>query len=63
MAPCVGSDTSQQSWWRYNAHGALPTNVILDRGMRVIYTDAGYAETTIRNKLTALVGAADTCLH
>ena len=63
VAPCSGSDTSQQSWWRYNAHGALPTNVILDRGMRVIYTGAGFAETTIRDKLTALVGAGDTCVH
>lgn len=63
VAPCVGSDTSQQSWWRYNAHGALPTNVVLDSGMRVIYTGAGFAETTIRNKLTAMVGAADSCLH
>ena len=63
VAPCIGSDQSQQSWWRYNAHGALPTNVVLDSGMRVIYTGAGFAETTIRNKLTALVGAADSCLH
>jgi hypothetical protein len=51
----------QVSWGNYGT-GFLPTNVIIDQGMRVLYTAGGYSEATIRAKLDALVGSTDTCL-
>ncbi|NJN64331.1 MAG: TlpA family protein disulfide reductase [Acidobacteria bacterium] len=50
------------SWPLYNKWGAVPTNVILDTGLRVVYSTGGYPESTIRQKLNLLVGATDTCL-
>ena len=63
VAPCVGPDPSQEAWWRYDAHGALPTNVVIDSGGRVVYTGAGFDSTTIQSKLDAMVGTAASCLH
>ena len=52
----------QEAWPRYNSQGALPTNVIMDAGMRVVYADGGYSESTIRTVLSRVV-PPDTCLH
>jgi thiol-disulfide isomerase/thioredoxin len=52
-----------QAWPKYDAHSALPTNAILDQGLRVAYTQAGYDEATIRIRLDTLLGATDQCLH
>ncbi len=51
------------AWTSYNVSFALPTNVILDNGLRVVYAAAGYNETAIRQALDALVGPGDSCLH
>jgi len=56
-------EPNQQSWPRYNKWSALPTNVVFDTGMRVIYSGAGFDSTTIQNKLDLLVGTTDSCLH
>jgi thiol-disulfide isomerase/thioredoxin len=61
-AQCSGAITLQ-AWPKYDAWNALPTNVIIDQGLRVAYTGAGYNEALIRLKLDLLVGAADQCLH
>lgn len=57
------NDGSKDAWPKYNKWGALPTNVVLDTGLRVVYSGAGYDETTIKDKLNRLVGAADQCLQ
>ena len=54
---------SKLSWPLYNNFGAIPTNVILDTGLRVVYSGAGYDEATIIDKLNRLVGATDACLQ
>ena len=54
---------SKLSWPLYNNFNAIPTNVILDTGLRVIYSGAGYDENTIKDKLNRLVGATDACLQ
>jgi hypothetical protein len=51
------------AWSSYNVSNSLPTNVILDTGLRVVYAAAGYSEATIRARLDALTGATDSCLH
>ncbi|HKQ61075.1 MAG TPA: PQQ-dependent sugar dehydrogenase [Candidatus Polarisedimenticolaceae bacterium] len=60
--PCWVDPDYAQAWPLYDKFGALPTNLILDTGMRVIYTEAGYDEVTIRARLSQLVGT-DSCLH
>jgi thiol-disulfide isomerase/thioredoxin len=60
--PCSGSIV-QRAWPRYNAHNALPTNVVLDQGFRVAFTDAGFDGSAISTLLDTLVGATDQCLH
>jgi thiol-disulfide isomerase/thioredoxin len=57
------NDGSKDAWPKYNKWGALPTNVILDQGLRVIYSGAGYDEATIKNKLDRLVGTVDACVQ
>lgn len=57
------NDGSKDAWPKYNKFGALPTNVILDQGLRVIYSGAGYDEATIKNKLDRLVGTVDVCVQ
>jgi thiol-disulfide isomerase/thioredoxin len=61
-SPC-SSGISQEGWPRYDAHNALPTNVVLDHGHRVVYTAGGYNPPVIASKFNALVGTVDTCLH
>ena len=65
--PCwvdeLNPDKSRTAWPLYNKYGAFPTNVILDTGLRVVYSLAGYDEPGIRSTLDKLVGATDTCLH
>jgi thiol-disulfide isomerase/thioredoxin len=53
----------KQAWPLYNNFSAIPTNVILDTGLRVVYSGAGYDENAIKNRLNALVGSADACLQ
>ncbi len=53
----------QKAWPLYNKHGALPTNVLLDSGLRVAYTAAGYSEAVIKLRLNQMVGTVDSCLH
>ena len=53
----------QLAWDNYNAWSAVPTNAVLDSGMRVVYSDSGYSQTAIEAKLDALVGLTDSCLH
>lgn len=64
--PCVvdslTNDKKRLAWPLYNKWSALPTNVVLDSGLRVVYTGGGYDESTIRQKLDLLVGTTDTCL-
>lgn len=55
--------SSQKAWPNYNKWNAIPTNVILDTGLRVVYSEAGYDENEIRDKLNRLVGSADACLQ
>jgi thiol-disulfide isomerase/thioredoxin len=57
------NDGSKDAWPKYNKFGALPTNVVLDTGLRVVYSGAGYDEATIKNKLDRLVGTTDQCVH
>ena len=57
------NDGSKDAWPKYNKFGALPTNVLLDTGLRVIYSGAGYDEATIKNKLDRLVGTSDQCVR
>jgi len=54
---------SRLAWPLYDNFGAIPTNVILDTGLRVVYSGAGYDEATIKDKLNRLVGATDACLQ
>ncbi|RMF71482.1 MAG: TlpA family protein disulfide reductase, partial [Acidobacteria bacterium] len=65
--PCwvdaLTQSNSRTAWPLYNKYSAVPTNVILDTGLRVVYSTGGYPESTIRSKLDKLVGATDTCLH
>jgi thiol-disulfide isomerase/thioredoxin len=65
--PCISDPNPasgpQQAWPKYDAHNAVPTNVVLDQGLRVVFTTGGYPATTIRDLLDALVGATDVCLH
>jgi thiol-disulfide isomerase/thioredoxin len=51
------------AWTIYNKWGALPTNVILDQGLRVVYSAPGYVETTIRARFNQLGAGTDVCLH
>lgn len=60
MDPVGGT---QLAWPKYDKWNALPTNIILDTGLRVVYSGAGYDKTTIQNKLDRLVGTADVCLQ
>ena len=60
---CWADPDPQSVWPRYNAWGALPTNVVLDSGGRVVYTGAGFASTTIQSKLDSMVGTTATCVH
>jgi thiol-disulfide isomerase/thioredoxin len=53
----------RKAWPNYNKFGAVPTNVILDRGLRVVYTTGGYPEGEIRDQLDLLVGTTDSCLQ
>ena len=53
---------AQQAWPKFNKFSAFPTNVVLDAGLRVVYSGAGYNEPAIRATLDALVGTGDTCL-
>ncbi|HEX6851933.1 MAG TPA: hypothetical protein VF139_11070, partial [Candidatus Polarisedimenticolaceae bacterium] len=57
------TSNARVAWPKYNKFGAVPTNVVLDSGLRVVYSGAGYSETTIRDRLNRLVGAADACLQ
>lgn len=58
-----GPPYERQAWPLYNKFNSVPTNVVIDRGLRVVYTTGGYPESTIREKLDALVGTTDSCLH
>lgn len=61
--PC-SSGVSQEAWPKFNAFGALPTNVIVDQGGRVVWTAAGWPVTgPLKNRLNTLVGSTDSCLH
>jgi glucose/arabinose dehydrogenase/thiol-disulfide isomerase/thioredoxin len=60
--PC-GAGATQEGWPKYDAHNALPTNVVLDHGHRVVYTGAGYNPSAIAARFNALVGTTDSCLH
>ncbi len=60
--PNVESGDTQKAWPKYNKHNAYPSNVILDSGLRVVYSDAGFGESAIRSVLDKLVGTMDTCL-
>jgi len=53
----------QQGWDRYNAFGAIPTNVLLDNGGRVVFAQAGFSQSSIADALDAMVGTTDSCLH
>ena len=53
----------QQGWDNYNAFGAIPTNVLLDNGGRVVFRQSGFSQSSIQNVLDTLVGASDSCLH
>ena len=60
---CASGNT-QVAWPMYNSQGGyIPTNVILNQGLGVAWSDSGYPETIIRARLNAVVGAVDTCLH
>lgn len=61
--PNVTSPATKKAWPFYNKHGAIPTNVVLDTGLRVVYTSAGYSASAIRGVLDKLVGTADACLQ
>lgn len=52
----------QEAWPKYNRYNDYPTNVILDTGLRVVYSKVGFNEPEIRAKLEALVGTEDQCL-
>ncbi len=54
--------TGQQAWPKYNKFGAIPTNVILDTGLQVVYSSGGFNEAEIRTKLDRLVGTSTSCL-
>lgn len=58
----VGVGT-QQAWPKYNKYGSIPTNVVLDSGLRVVFSGAGYDEAAIRDRLNRLVGTSDACLQ
>lgn len=65
--PCVGDQNppegqQQKAWPKYNKHNAFPTNVVLDNGLRVVYSGAGYNESRIRELFDLMVGTTDTCL-
>jgi thiol-disulfide isomerase/thioredoxin len=51
------------SWPLYNKWGALPTNVVLDTGLRVVYSAAGYNEAQIKTKFNQLGALNDVCVH
>jgi thiol-disulfide isomerase/thioredoxin len=62
--PCTGGTITQEAWPKFNAFSALPTNLIVDQGGRVVWTEAGWSvENVVRNRLNKLVGATDSCLH
>ena len=64
MDPNVpGGDGAKLAWPLYNNFNAWPSNVILDTGLRVIYSEAGYDENAIKTRLDLLVGTADACLQ
>jgi len=42
--------------------GSVPTNVILDSGLRVIHSDAGWPDPNIAAKLDLLLQNSNTCL-
>jgi len=63
--PCNGN-YDQEAWPLYNDSGYIPTNVILDQGLRVVWRGAGWggsSSAAIRARLNTLVGATPTCLH
>jgi thiol-disulfide isomerase/thioredoxin len=59
----LDSEGTREAWPNYQKDGSVPRNTILDRGLRVVYTTAGYPEGTIREQLDKLVGTADSCLQ
>lgn len=62
-SPC-STNITQEGWPKFNAFNGLPTNLIIDQGGRVVWTDAGWSvESFIRNRLNVLVGSSDSCLH
>ena len=63
MDPNVTSPATKVAWPKYNNFGALPTNVIMDTGLRVVYSGAGYDEATLKDKLNRLVGTTDACMQ
>jgi hypothetical protein len=60
--PCSGG-ISQEAWPNFNAHSALPTNVILDTGFQVVFTTAGYSDGQARAYLDLIVESEGQCLH
>jgi hypothetical protein len=63
--PC-NANFVQEAWPLYNNSGSVPTNVMLDQGLRVVWVSPGWGPSspnTIRARLNLLIGATPSCLH
>jgi thiol-disulfide isomerase/thioredoxin len=65
--PCLAdtrdAGNQQKAFPKYDAHfTSYPTNVVIDRGLRVAYSAGFFDEVAIREVLDTLTGATETCL-
>ena len=55
-------DNGPQAARPHYSTGSVPTNVVLDNGLRVIHSDAGWPDAGISTKLDLLLSNSNTCL-